>query len=136
MKKKTLLLLTLAFIVVLTAIAQGKIHAEPIEQVTTTTTTQAITNTTTTRNTNVTTITITETSPTTIFATTTIPVFFSYTTTRLATVVMGLEPHLAILLTMIFIIIALLVGYAIGLKTRRETAPPPVQPKPAKKARI
>lgn len=132
-----LLILVLTIIIVLASAIQDKMYAETIEQVTTTTT-RATTNTTTiTQNINVTTITITETSPTTIFATTTIPVFFSYTTTSLVTVVMGLEPHLAIALSMIFIIIAILVGYVIGLKTRREreVTPPPTQPKTAKRAR-
>lgn len=138
MKKNMLWVLALVAVITLAPLIQDGLSMESTDQTTTITTTQTENSTnTTTQHTNVTAVTITKESPTTILATTTIPVFFSYTTTSLVTVIMGIEPKLGVVLSLVLVIIAILVGYTIGLKTRKEgeTTPPPVQPKPAKKVR-
>ena len=139
LRKRVLALLLVSLIIMIThnVIASSQslgygAKATPITNATTT----AYTATNTSKTLNITTVTVVSTYTSVAFVTTTIPVFFSYTSTSVVTVVVGLEPRLAIAISALLLIIALTVGYILGLKTRKEvTASLQPQPKPVKRGR-
>jgi hypothetical protein len=99
-----------------------------------TVTTMPNTNTTVHQNVTVTT-TIIITVPTTVYATTTTVVFITNTLTSLVTIYMGLGPEATVIISAILLVVALAIGYVLGLRTAKERAPPPPPPKPAKPLR-